>query len=302
MTDRVLVIKHGALGDFVMATGPFQAIRAHHPGAWIVLLTAEPYAELGRMTGWFDEVWEDERPRARQLGALWRLARRLRRPGFTHVYDLQTSGRSSFYRRLFGRPKPFWSGIARGASHPDSNPERGRIHTIERQREQLRQAGIEETPPPSLDWARADVSRFGLTSAYALLVPGGAAHRPGKRWPAGRYAELGRRLASRGLKPVVIGGPEERELGRSMPAARDLTGQTTIPELAELARGAWLAVGNDTGPMHVAAIAGCPSIVLFSGDSDPARTAPRGPSVRILRREPLSTVTVDEVWALARPS
>ena len=302
MSERVLVIKHGALGDFAMATGPFQAIRARHPDGWIVLLTTAPYAELGRMTGWFDEVWEDPRPRLRDVGALWGLARMLRRPRFTHVYDLQTSDRSGAYRRLMPRPKPMWSGLARGASHPDRNPERGRMHTIDRQREQLRQAGIEDVPPPSLDWARADVSHFGLERPYALLAPGGAAHRPGKRWPLGRYAELARRLADRGLKPAVVGGEAERPLGRAIPIARDLTGQTTVPELAELARGAYLAVGNDTGPMHVAAIAGCPSVVLFSGESDPARTAPRGPAVRVLRRQPLTSLSADEVWALARPA
>lgn len=302
MTDRVLVIKHGALGDFMMATGPFQAIRAHHPDSWIVLLTTPPFAELGRLTGWFDEVWVDPRAPARDLAALWRLAKTLRGPRFTHVYDLQTSNRSSFYFRLMPRPKPMWSGIARGASHPDRNPARGGMHTIDRQREQLRQAGIAEVPPPTLDWARADVSRFGLRAPYALLVPGGSAHRPRKRWPVERYAELARRLADRGVRPVVIGGPDERGIGSAIPAARDLSGETTIPELAELARGAALAVGNDTGPMHVCAIAGCRSVVLFSGESDPARTAPRGPSVRVLRREPLSTLSVDEVWALARPS
>lgn len=302
MTDRVLVIKHGALGDFVMATGPFQAIRAYHPDAWIALLTTAPFAGLAQLAGWFDEVWVDPRAPARDLGALWRLARTLRAPRFTHVYDLQTSDRTSFYFRLLARPKPLWSGIARGASHPDRNPERARMHTIDRQREQLRQAGVAEVPPPSLDWARADVSRFRLRSPYALLVPGGSAHRPRKRWPAERYAELARRLADRGVRPAVIGGPDERGLGAAIPAARDLSGETTIPELAELARGAALAVGNDTGPMHVCAVAGCRSVVLFSGESDPARTAPRGPWVRVLRREPLTTLSVDEVWALARPS
>jgi ADP-heptose:LPS heptosyltransferase len=301
MTDRVLVIKHGALGDFVLATGPFQAIRAHHRDGWIVLLTTAPYAELGRMTGWFDEVWEDPRAPARDLAALWRLAALLRRPRFTHVYDLQTSDRSGFYLRLMPRPKPLWSGLARGASHPDRNPERDRIHTVERQAEQLRQAGVAHVPPPTLDWARADVSRLAPAGPYALLAPGGSAHRPRKRWPAQRYGELARRLLDRGVRPLVIGGPDERGLGAAIPAARDLTGETTIPELAELARGARLAVGNDTGPMHVCSVAGCRSVVLFSGESDPARTAPRGPAVRILRREPLTTLSVDEVWGAARP-
>jgi len=52
--ERILVIKLGALGDFVQALGPFAAIRAHHPAADIVLLTTRPYADLGRASGYFD--------------------------------------------------------------------------------------------------------------------------------------------------------------------------------------------------------------------------------------------------------
>ncbi len=49
--ERILVIKHGALGDFLLATGAFQAIRRHHANAEITLLTTRPYAEFGREIG-----------------------------------------------------------------------------------------------------------------------------------------------------------------------------------------------------------------------------------------------------------
>ncbi|MGH6995954.1 MAG: glycosyltransferase family 9 protein, partial [Stellaceae bacterium] len=62
MTERILVIKLGALGDFVQAMGPAAAIRAHHPRARIMLLTTPAYAELGRRAPYFDDVWSDERP------------------------------------------------------------------------------------------------------------------------------------------------------------------------------------------------------------------------------------------------
>ena len=55
--ERILVIKLGALGDFVLATGPFKALRQAHPGARIVLLTTAPYAEMARTAPFFDEVW-----------------------------------------------------------------------------------------------------------------------------------------------------------------------------------------------------------------------------------------------------
>lgn len=297
--EAILVIRLGALGDFVLSSGPFRAIRDAHPDAHIVLLTTAPYEELARAGGWFDEIWLDERPSWWQFGAVRRLSAKLRGGGFAKVYDLQTSDRSSGYFRLFGRPRPAWSGIARRCSHPHANPGRDRLHTVERQADQLHMAGIEEVPAPDLSGIAADLSAFALPEAYALLVPGSAPHRPEKRWPAQRYGELAGRLRARGLTPVLIGGPaEQAELAKvsaSQRGAINLCGRTSFAEIAALGRGARLAVGNDTGPMHLIATAGCPSLVLFSGASDPALTAPRGPRVQVLQRNDLADLSVDEV-------
>ncbi len=298
---RILVIKHGALGDFVLATGPFTAIRAHHLADSVTLLTTPPFADFARLSSLFDEVWTDTRPGPFQVGAWLDLIHRLRGGGFARVYDLQTSDRSSLYFRFFARPKPEWSGIAPGASHRHTNPNRTRMHTIDRQADQLRAAGIDHTPHPDLSWSRTDISGLGLPKRYALLVPGGSAHRPAKRWPAAKYAELASRLAARGLTPVAVGGAEDRAVTHGAVAAggQDLAGQTSLAELVEIARGAELAVGNDSGPMHVAATVGCRAVVLFSHESDPALCAPRGPEVRILRKPKLADLSVDEVAEVA---
>ena len=115
---RVLVIRLGALGDFVLSFPAFAALRAHHAGDHIALLTTAPYAGLAGSSPWFDEVRLDTRPGWLDVPGLWRLRRQL--AGFDLVYDLQTSGRSSHYFRLAGRPP--WSGIARGCSLPDTDP------------------------------------------------------------------------------------------------------------------------------------------------------------------------------------
>ena len=295
---RILVIKLGALGDIVQALGPMAAIRRHHAGAEIVLLTSAPFAGFLRGAPYFDAVWVDERPRVFDLPGILRLRRRLRAGGFARVYDLQTSDRSSFYHCLMGPgARPEWSGIARGASHPHDNPARERMHTLERQADQLRRAGIAEVPVPDLSWAKGDLSGFELPQRFAVLVPGGAEHRPEKRWPVERYAALAAALAARGVPAVVIGGVAERPLGAAIPAARDLTGRTDLAAIAELGRRALWAVGNDTGPMHLLVAAGAPATVLFSAASDPALTAPRGKRVTILRREQLADLGVEEVAA-----
>lgn len=297
---RILVIKHGALGDFILATGPFKAIRTHHPEARLTLLTASSFERLGSDCGCFDDVWIDDRPWPHQVVALFRLRKRLLSGRFDRVYDLQTSDRTGWYYRLFPPPRPEWCGIAAGCSHLHDNPDRDRMHVVDSQVEQLRLVGIDSVPRPGIDWLEAPVFGLGLPEEFALLVPGGSPRRPGKRWPAARYAALARRLSERGLTPVLIGADAERDVIAAIADhckdAIDLCGRTSLAQLASLCRRARVAVGNDTGPMHVAALAGCGTVVLFSRDSDPALCAPRGVGVVVVRRERLEDLSVDEVW------
>ncbi len=297
--QRILIIKLGALGDFVQALGPMQAIRAAHPDAHIALLTAPSFVELADQCPWFDEVIADSRPPFRKIGSWYALRRRLRAGRFDRVYDLQTSDRTGWYWRLLGPGRrPEWSGIVPGPLR-HANPARDQMHTIDRQAEQLAIAGIARVPPPDLYWVEADIGRFDLPRRFVLLVPGASAHRLAKRWPAERFAALARDVAARGAKPVVVGVAAEKALAAAIcgrcQEARDLTGETSLIELFALARRASGAVGNDSGPMHVAAAAGTPSVVLFSSESDPALCAPRGSGVVFIRRPELTGLSVTEV-------
>jgi ADP-heptose:LPS heptosyltransferase len=132
-----------------------------------------------------------------------------------------------------------------------------------------------------------------------MLIPGSAPHRPAKRWPIERFSELARRITAIGLTPVVIGGSGERDLGRTIvtaaPQTRDLTGATDFADIAVLGRHARRAIGNDTGPMHLAVAGGAPATMLYSSASDPDLTAPRGKDVAILRTDNLADLPVDAV-------
>ncbi len=299
-SERILIVKLSALGNVVLSLGPFAAIRAHHPGAEITVLTTPPYAGWLSLAPWFDRTIADGRPPWWDIAATLRLRRVLRAGRFTRVYDLQTSGRSSRYFGFFPRhARPEWCGIAPGASHPHRMAPGTGMHDIDRQYAQLAVAGITERAPVDLGWSRADVARFQLPPRFALLVPGSSAHRPGKRWPAAHYGALAAWLLERNIVPVVVGTAGEAPLAQPILAAApgtiDLTGRSTLPELTELARLATVAVGNDTGPMHLAAAADCASVVLFSHDSDPKLCAPRGRWVRTLREADLATLPLQTV-------
>ena len=300
MIGRVLVVKLGALGDVVLAMGPFAAIRDAHAGAHITLLTTAPYAEFLGHAPYFDDIWLDDRPAWWNPGAWLDLRRRLRGAAFDFVYDLQTSDRSGWYYRMMGPgPRPAWSGIARGCSHPHDNPARDDMHTIERQSEQLAHAGINAVGAPDLSWVEADVSALGPARPFVLLVPGGSAHRPAKRWPVERYAELANGLAERGTGSVVIGGPDEGGLGdaiiRLCPTAVNLAGRTTFADIVALARAASGVVGNDTGPLHLIAATGCPGLVLYSAESDPALTRAPAGTISVLQRDDLAMLATADV-------
>ncbi|WP_420877216.1 glycosyltransferase family 9 protein [Rhodospirillum rubrum] len=303
----ILIIKLSALGDFVQALAACAMIRRAHAGDTLTVLTTAPYRSLAEACPYFDQVMIDERPKLTNPLAVLRLARRLRAPRFDRVYDLQTADRSTFYFRLMRRwdGGPQWSGIAPGCSHPHANPHRDSMHTLERQAEQLDMAGI--TPPdpllpPDLSWVPSPDRALldALPDRFALLVPGGAPHRPRKRWPASSFGALARRLAASGVTPVLLGtaaeAAEAAQIRQSCPSAIDLLNRTSLLDIAGLGRRAVYALGNDTGPMHLLAAAGCPSVVLFSDASDPALCAPRGPAVTVLRRDDLALLTVDQVW------
>lgn len=287
--NRILVIRHGAFGDIVLSFPAMAAIRAHHPRAEITLLTTKLYAPLLSTSPWFDRIEIDTRPEWWNLPGLFHLRRQLR--GFDMVYDLQTSGRSSRYFTLAGRPP--WSGIAEGCQFPD-DPSRIILHTRERLEQQLRIAGIPSLPQPDLSWLAGPVP--DLPPRYAVLVPGAAPHRPEKRFAPEKFHEVAAGLK---MPVVVVGSASEKPLAQII-GGLDLTGKTDFFQLATVFRGAQLAIGNDTGPMHLAAALGIPCISLFSAASNPALTAPRLPDGSwpiTLRRKTLAELPVAQVLA-----
>ncbi|MGE4481633.1 glycosyltransferase family 9 protein [Acidocella sp.] len=289
---RVLVIRHGAFGDIVLSFAAFAAIREHHRRDEITLLTTRAYAGLLGASPWFDKIEIDEKPDWWNLPGLLRLKRQL--SGFGMVYDLQTSGRSSRYFSLAGRPP--WSGIARGCAFPDA-ANRGTLHSRERLEQQLGLANLPAPlPPPDLSWLSGDISGLRLPPRYVILVPGAAPHRPEKRFPAEKFREIAQSLQH---PAVIVGTAGETHLA-DLIGGIDLTGKTDFFQLASVFRGATLAIGNDTGPMHLAAALGVPCISLFSAASEPARTAPRYPDGGwpvILRAPTLQELPVAQVLA-----
>jgi heptosyltransferase-2 len=122
-----------------------------------------------------------------------------------------------------------------------------------------------------------------------LLCPGSVNSRA-KRWPPERYAALADQCIGAGATVALIGSPGEKEVSENVRAHANsafvmLTGQTSVAEVTALISVADLLVTNDTGPAHIGAALGTPTIVIF-GPTNPVTTRPFGPAGEFIRHPP----------------
>jgi heptosyltransferase-2 len=122
-----------------------------------------------------------------------------------------------------------------------------------------------------------------------LLCPGSVNSRA-KRWPVDRYAALADQFSETGATVALIGAPAELAVSDQVCAHSRrrplvLTGQTSVSEVAALISIADVLITNDTGPAHIGAAVGTPTVVIF-GPTNPVTTRPFGPSGEIIRHPP----------------
>lgn len=296
---NILVIKHGAFGDFMQAMGCLKAIRYKHMDDHITLMTTKPFEAMALASGYVDSVHIDGRPKWYRIRQWFALRSWLNAQNFTLVYDLQNSERTGAYFKLF-RQKPVWSGIAKGARlQVEDGLARKSKHVFQALVDQLAIAGVAPVAPDTLDWIQADATGFKLPQKYALVVAGCSAKHVAKRWPAERYALVCDWFLMRGITPVLLGTADEAAvtgaIKKACPAAIDLTGQTSLMQIAVLARAAVCAVGNDTGPIHMIAPTGCKTLALYPAFSNPKRHGPLGAQVATIQKNKMADISIGQV-------
>ncbi|MBX6425207.1 MAG: lipopolysaccharide heptosyltransferase II [Variibacter sp.] len=123
-------------------------------------------------------------------------------------------------------------------------------------------------------------------SRFVLLAPGSAWET--KRWTAEGFAAVARHVLDRGLPVVLIGSGKDRLACRAVaeraPGVADLCGRTALTELAAIVRRAAVVVTNDSGPMHLAAALGRPTVSMF-GPTDPLWIGPYGQPDAVISAE-----------------
>ena len=298
MGERILLIKHGALGDIIQGFDAFESLRKGCPDAHISLLTTKPYEKLIKSSNWFDEVHIDQRATAWNIFQTLRL-KSLLRMDWDKIIDLQCSKRTAKYAKLVPK-RTRWFGIAPNAT--DSMPDFTGITNRQRMLTAVCMAGAREIEPDlSFLTSYGFVSsKLGLKHPYALILPSSSESGKLRRWPIENFIKTADALKSNGFQPVLSGTESDRPITSAIATkcseCLDLTGPPNLFLLAELALGSALVIGNNTGPVFLAARLNAPTLMLMGADTDASMSAPYGEKARWIQTDRLEQLSFEKVW------
>lgn len=317
--EKLMVYRIGQIGDTIAALPSLWALRRRFSRSRIVLLSESPahvthvpperILPQDRILDGFFKYTSGSSPR-HILGA-WRQVRSLCREGFKSLVYLAPSlrGRNQRVRDLlFFRACGIRSVLgARGfPSNPRPLLETGKLqHQVHEADALLARLALDGLDVPAAGLGCMDMcitpeeeaAACGFWNSqckhppergWVAVCPG--AKWPSKVWPWERYAEVGAYLTkTHGLLPVVIGGPEDREVGMKLIHAWGTglcaAGHLSVRESAALVVRSRFYLGNDTGVMHLAAAVGKPCVAVFSAQDWPGRWNPYGEGHVVVRAE-----------------
>ncbi len=299
---RILVVQLADVGDLVLATPALAALRAARPDARLTLLTSDHAAPLVAGSGLVDKIVTLERVTGSQPFGFLRPAnlRRMLAPGrqdiviYLHHFTLWRGTLKFALIALAaraGRRIGLDNGNAWFLTEKVQDAGFGTMHQAQYWLQLAAQAGADPRPRPAVV-ARGALPQPLPPGRYIVLHAGGGASNPARRWAPQRFAQVADRLREEtGVQLVLVGGPDDdnQALRASLRSAViDLTGRTTLPQLAQVLGGAALFIGAESGVMHLAAAAGAPVLAIM-GPGNASAWGPWTPGGRsvVLRSAPV---------------
>ena len=255
MIRKILIIKHGALGDMIQADGMMQDIQRSYPKARIILLTTKPHAELYKHAPFIDEIIIDERKPFWRVKSIIDLASKLLDLNIDIIIDLQNSRRTRYYKK-FILNKIQWNDTSNIVDE-DSG--------FETQLTLLRNMGvkIKFSQSPNIKWATKNVSKLlrnqNIRRKFVVLIPGSSKRNQEKRWP--HFPSLEKLLIKNKISVLTLLGEEEKNLESSFigPVLKNLSWL----ELAGCLNESSFVIGNDSGPTFLASYLNKKGLALF---------------------------------------
>jgi heptosyltransferase I len=307
--ERILVVKLSAIGDIIHTLPAVSALRRAYPNAWLAWMVEKTGANLLRGNPDIDELITIDTRAWRAnwwvgLRHAWYVTRHLRSANFDLCIDFQGLLKSALFAYLSGAPQRLGfarqrcreplSALLTNLHGPSQNPD---VHIVEQLVELLQPLGITTgerrfTIPVSeaeVHFAARVWRELGFASGVPVVVLNPGAAWETKRWGEANFARLNDALIRRyQVKTLLAWGPGEEPLVQRVARATSYTPAiapaTTLLQLAALLSHCAVCVSGDTGPLHLAAAMGTPTVALF-GPSNPQRNGPYGPGHVVLHHK-----------------
>jgi ADP-heptose:LPS heptosyltransferase len=311
-SPAILVFRVGLLGDTVVALPAIDAVRKRFPGRRLVLLTSRPanpawvspWDVLGP-TGWFDEaIFYDPSVRSpANLARLGWMTLALRRRRFESAFVLAPPrGRRQalrdriFFQSLCGIPRCFTAAPMAPSAVRSAVGEREGLRLLRVVEPRAGQRDVDafrlRIPQHERQIAVRALIDAGIRPGQPMVAFAPGTRMPAKQWPEERFRAAGTALLARfpALTLVGIGGADEAALCERLCAAwgaraRNLAGRLSVYGSAEILSRCAAYVGNDSGPMHLAAVVGTPCVAVFSAREARGRWDPFGTRHIVLRKQ-----------------
>jgi ADP-heptose:LPS heptosyltransferase len=281
--SRAAIIRLRSLGDCVLTTPGLALLKEARPDLEIGIVVERHFAEVFSGNPAIAEILQPD----------WRAVKRWK-PSL--CVNLHGGTRSQWMTVLSGAR---WrAGFAHHSATfaynvkiPRAQEVMGvqrRVHTSEHLASAFFALGV---PLRAVPRAQLFATKPSMAERHAVLHP--YASSAEKQWPAERFCEVARYLKLCNIAPVFLAGPDDD----SSPFRDYTVLRSSLSEVKSLLMNAVLFIGNDSGPAHMAAAFGVPSVVLFS-TSDPAVWEPwQTESEIVVSREGFDSVNVSRVIA-----
>ena len=268
--SNILIIKHGSLGDLIQANGAIQDIKNSFKSSKVLLLTTRAYLELMSACPYIDGVILDKRLPRWNLFYLNDLKKLLEKYEFSHVFDLQNSKRTKFYRNYILK-KPIWSSSENSLDEGEKLSNFNEDSVLNRMEKQLTKSNIiiKNTKQINLNWSIKDISRNlkqYTNGDYILIFPFCSKKHIQKKWPY--FPELIYKIKTiyKNKYPILVApGPNEINEAKKLNAKIVLENNEPInlSFLISLINSAKYIISNDTGPAHICSHLNKKGLALF---------------------------------------
>ena len=300
--SNILIIKHGSLGDLIQANGAIKDIKNSFKTSKVLLLTTRAYLEFMSACPYLDGVILDKRLPRWNLFYLNDLRKLLAKYKFTHVFDLQNSKRTKFYKSYI-ITNSIWSSSETSLSDGEKLSDFNEDSVLNRMEKQLKKSNIttENTKKIDLTWGIKDISRNlkqYTNGEYILIFPFCSKKHIQKKWPY--FPELIIKIKEiyKNKYPILIApGPNEIMEARKLKAKIVLENNKAIDLsfLISLINSAKYIISNDTGPAHICSHLNKKGLALFGSHTTAKKVNIGNTNFKTITVDLLSQLKVDEV-------